>query len=157
MTTSKKKLENWCENGSKDREPKCSHYHEVRGKYEREASKAKKCVAVLRNDRILPFGEVFETLLTSSNSFNISLPSSHCLHFVANGRLPIARATSTNSNAHVSVQRVLRCTCEAYTRTPAHTPSLRIWWRFHTNLYSTRIVRAFKIGVINYIRAFHNC
>ena len=30
-----------------------------------------KCMAILRNDYILAFGEVFETSLTSSNSFNV--------------------------------------------------------------------------------------
>ena len=49
-------------------------------------SEAKKCVAVLSNDHILVFGEVFETSLPPTLSA-YALPSfSYCSHFIACGR-----------------------------------------------------------------------
>ena len=72
------------------------------------ASEAKKHVAVLRNDHILAFSDVLKT--------SHVLLSSHCSYFVAHGPIvPKARATPTNSNAHVSIQRLLRCVHKEYT------------------------------------------
>ena len=63
-------------NGSEDREPKCSHYpvkSTVKSMSMREQQLAKQRMAVLRNDHILMFSEVFETSLASWNSFNVCL------------------------------------------------------------------------------------
>ena len=65
------------------------------------ASEAKNGLATLRNDHILMFSEVFETVFTFWNSFNMcfTILLTLSLHMV--DRLK-ACATPTNSNAHVS-------------------------------------------------------
>ena len=62
------------QNGSEDREPKYSHYlmkSAGRLMSTRDQWLAKQRIAVSRNGHILTFGEVFKTLLTSWNSFNV--------------------------------------------------------------------------------------
>ena len=54
-------------------------------------------LAVLRNDHILVFGEVFQTLLTSWNSFNVCFVIFCCTWL----SIPKAHATPTNSNVRV--------------------------------------------------------
>ena len=80
------------------------------------ASEAKKCVAILRNDNILTFGQMFEMFLTSLNSFNVHSAIltlvTLCYTWPAVAQ---AHATPTNSNAHESIQKLLRCASEAYT------------------------------------------
>ena len=85
-------------------------------KREAAVSEAKKHVAILRNDHILTFGQVFETSLTSLNSFNVCFAVltllTPCCTWLT---IVKAHATLTNSNAHISVQKLLRCKSEAYT------------------------------------------
>ena len=92
---------------------------EVHGKIDDyEVSKAKKHVAVLRNDHILAFGEVFVTSLTSSNSFNVRFAILTLLTLCCTWpTVSKTCAMPTNSNAHVPIQRLLRCVHEAYTTT----------------------------------------
>ena len=78
MRVRKKDLGDWCKNGSEDKEPKCSHFpmkSAARSMGMREQSMQwlvkQKSAWVFRSDHILMFGEVFETLLTFSNSFSI--------------------------------------------------------------------------------------
>ena len=70
MRARKKDLGDWRENGSEDREPKCSHFSmksAARSTSTREQSMQQlakqKSAWVFRNDHILVFGEVFKTLL----------------------------------------------------------------------------------------------
>ena len=104
MKAKKKELGDWRETEVKT-EPKCSHYpvkSVVIDEHERAAaSEAKNGLAILRNDHILMFGEVFETVFTFWNSFNMcfTILLTLSLHMV--DRLK-ACAMPTNSNAHVS-------------------------------------------------------
>ena len=81
------------QNGSKDREPKCSHYPVKSatrlmstGEQHVHVQLVKHRMVVSRNDHILAFGEVFETSLTSWNSLNIYMlcHSFHTLLHMAN-------------------------------------------------------------------------
>ena len=71
---------------------------------EQQVAKQRKCVAVLSNDHILAFGEVFETSLTSSNSFSVCfaifliLLTLHCMW----PTVPNARPIPTNSGSYVN-------------------------------------------------------
>ena len=60
-------------------------------------------MAILRKNRILAFGEVFETSLNSSNSFNVHFAVLLTCTWL---NIPVAHAMPTNSNA---AQRSLRC------------------------------------------------
>ena len=60
-------------------------------------------MAILRNNRILAFGEVFETSLNSSISFNVHFAVLLTCTWL---NVPVAHATPTNSSA---AQRSLRC------------------------------------------------
>ena len=87
-------------NGSKNREPKCSHYHGQIDEYAREEEQVgNQRMVILRNNHILTFGEVSETSLTSWNSFNVCL--AHTLLQIAD-RPKSMCATSTNSNTRVA-------------------------------------------------------
>ena len=100
---------------SEGRDPKCSHYpmkSAERSMSMREQQLAKQRMAVSRNHHILTFSEVFETSLTSWNSFNtLSHPSHTLLNMADRSKSTTA---PTKSNAHVACQ--FKCHAhEAYT------------------------------------------
>ena len=99
MKAREKELRDWCENGSEDREPKCSHYpvkSAARSMSTREQRLAKQRMVVSRNNHILAFGEVFESRSFPSNSLNVCFGVFLTLHYTWPCAMP------TNSNVHVS-------------------------------------------------------
>ena len=123
MSARKKELGDWRENES-NKEPKCSHYplkSTARLMSTREQWLAKQRMAVSRNNHILAFGEVFETLLT----FWKALPS--FLHFgtlvVAHGWLHSPRLLTVMHTCRLLVQKSLWCTWGIHCKY-VYTPSM---------------------------------
>ena len=97
MRVRKKELGDWHNSRSEDREPNCSHYpvkSVARSMSMREQWLVKQRMAVSRNGHILSFSGVLKTPGTLSMC---GLPSLCCTWLTT----PKARATPTNSNAHM--------------------------------------------------------
>ena len=120
----KKELWDWHNNGSEDREPKCSHYpvkSTARSMSMREQWLVKQRMAVLRNDHILSFGEVFKNLTHLLELFQRMV----CHQFVAHGQLSqmcVPHLLTVMHTCCLSVHRSLRCT------RGIHCEYVRILW-----------------------------
>ena len=77
MRAKKKDPGDWCENGNEDSQNAVTTLWSlqqdgwVQVREEQQVVEHRKCVAVLSNDHILAFGELFETSFTSSNFFSV--------------------------------------------------------------------------------------
>ena len=101
-------------------------------------------MAVLRNDHILTFSEVFEILFTSSNSLNLSCAVLTLLTLCCTWQtIPKAHATLTNSNAYVSVQRLLKYLREVYTTNKYTYYFYNTVWIHQINIIYTHSVGLF--------------
>ena len=101
-------------------------------------------MAVLRNDHILTFSEVFEILFTSSNSLNLSCAVLTLLTLCCTWQtIPKADATLTNSNAYVSVQRLLKYLREVYTTNKYTYYFYNTVWIHQINIIYTHSVGLF--------------
>ena len=92
----------------KTREPKCSYCPTKSTAISmsmREHRLAKQRMGHLENDHILAFGEVFETSLTSWNSFNVCFAILHTVCCT----WPAAQKHMHTYMCHLLVQRSLRC------------------------------------------------